>query len=151
MASTILLLFKDEKLKELLDIPEKDRNNLALFRDKYCTQGFGTSELVSSDLPVRIQVYWSTSARTNTTRVFLRTLTFDVYVQRSQIYNALPKDVPLSALRRRQDLISERLRNLLNRKRIEGFLFAVEDEYDANSNTLDYSRKFIDFDIKHIY
>lgn len=140
------MLFKDEKFKELMDIPKADRNNLVKFRDKYLVQSFGTSSIVGSDIPARVHMYWDTMLDIGSDVVFMRYLQFDVYVQVSQQYNALPSN----GLRRRQDLITERLRYLLHRKRIEGFLFMARDDYDMNSNTLEYNRKFIDFTVKHI-
>lgn len=151
MARVLQIIFFDETMMDLMNIPKNERNDIRLFRDKYCTQGFGTSEDVGSDVPVRMHMYWSTQSRTNSDRVHLRFLTFDIFVQRRQIYTAMPKDAPLSALKRRQDLITQRLRHLLHLKRVEGFLITAEDDMDANSNTLDYSRKFIDFAVKHIY
>lgn len=148
LSSVVLKLFKDEKLKELMDIPLADRNNLSKFIRQYVVQSLGTHETIDSTIPVRIHVYWDGMSEIDSRddHLFLRWLSFDVYVQTTQQYGILKSN----GTRRRTDLITERISQLLHNKRVEGFLVRSGKQYDMNSNTLEFSRKKIDFTLKHI-
>lgn len=131
-----------------MGIPLADRDNLSKFIRQYLVQSFGTHETIDSTIPVRVHVYWDGMSEIDNRfdDTFLRWLSFDIYVQTTQQYGALKSN----GVRRRTDLIAERIRQILHNKRVEGFLVRSGKQYDLNSNTLEYSRKKIDFTLKYI-
>ena len=140
-----LLLFNDEKLKELMAIPEKDFNILIAFRDKYCVAGAGTFENIELDTPCRLIIYWDAMSATNNHMVTYRPLDIEIWVQRSKEYG-----VSNNVLDRRQELIASRIKHLITRDRIEHFRFTLENHHDMRSNTQDYNRYFMRFRVKYI-
>lgn len=141
----MLTCFKDEKLKRLMGIPQKEFKNLASFRDKYFVPQHGTADFVDSNIPVRIHMFWDDSVHTNNTDVYVRRLTFDVYVQKSVEYTATN-----FGLDRRHALITQRLKAIITGNRFGGFLFYSPIELDLNSNNYDFYRGFIKFNTKYI-
>ena len=140
-----LLLFNDEKLKELMAIPEDDYYSIIAFRDKYCIAGAGTFENIEMDIPVRLLLFWSTMTQTNNNFVNYRPLDIEIWVQRSHEYG-----VTNNVFDRRQELIASRIKYLLTKDRIEHFKFVFDDMNDMRSNTQDYHRFFIRFRVKYI-
>lgn len=140
-----LLLFNDEKLKELMAIPEKDFYSLIAFRDKYCIVGAGTFENIEIDIPVRLIIYWADMSMTNNHMVTYRPLDIEIWVQRSKEYG-----VSNNVLDRRQELIAQRIKELICKDRIEHFKFYMDEMHDMRSNTQDYNRYYIRFRVKYI-
>jgi hypothetical protein len=145
MRSIRLQLFNDTTVKDLMGIPEEDYNNIFAFRDNYCIAGYGTYEILTMPLTSRILMYWDDLTDTKNHKVGVRPLIFEIWVQNSKQYG-----VTGNIFDRRQDLIAERIKKLFNGKRIEGFLFWFSDMGDLHSNTQDYIRMFIRFEVKYI-
>lgn len=145
LGEIMLTCFKDDELKRLMGIPQKEWKNLASFRDKYFVPQYGTANFVDSTIPVRIHAYWDEAIHTNNTNVYVRRLTFDVYVQKSIEFTATN-----FGLDRRHSLITKRLKAIITGKRFGGFLFYSPIELDLNSNNYDFYRGFIKFNSKYI-
>lgn len=140
-----LLLYNDIELLDLMNLPPKDRI-LTKFRDKYCVSGLLSSNLSDNTLPVRLVISWLSTKSTSNPNIALRPLCIEVYVQRNIEYTATK-----NALDRRQDLITKRIKVLLQEKRIEGFKLRATEIGDLTSNSIDYVRSFITFQTKYIF
>lgn len=133
------VIFKDDELKRLMLIPESA--TIIDFRDKYFIQAGYTSESLTNE-PVRI-IYGHINVGDdeNSECVSKMKLSFDIYVQSKQLYNAT-KD----RLKRRSDLIAERLLFLLKKQRyLFGYRFYNPKENDLGTSTIGYTRKNITF------
>jgi hypothetical protein len=146
LRSIKLALFKDKELLTLMGIPIEHQNNLTMFRDKYCVSGPLSSNLVEKDLTSRLVIYWNETDHTNNDYVGIRPITFEVYVQRSSEYNA-----STNAFDRRQDLIVNHIKRKFNHVRMEGFEMWVDLVGDLTSNSIDYVRSFVRFNMKYIF
>lgn len=140
-----LLLFKDTILKNLLALP--DTTKLVAFRDKYCIAGYNASELVDNTIKSRLVISWAKTTSLSNPETAIRTLCFDIYVQKDIVYTASER----SALVRRQDLIQRRIKQLLHNQRVAGFKFKCTGLNDALSSNTDYAKAFILFDVKYIF
>lgn len=143
-----LLFFNDQKLKDLMLIPDDKKDDLIAFRDYYCVTGVNNSPVViTNDVPVRLTISWMSGSKVNNNdRVLLRKFGIEVYVGLDYEY-----DTKNNALDRRAELILNRIIYLLSEKRIKGFLFKLVDVGDLDSFNYDYMRSFATFNVKNIY
>lgn len=142
-----LLFFNDEKLKNLMLIPDEKKSDLISFRDKYCVTGLNSSPIViTNDIPVRIAIGWMSGSKTNNERVLLRKFGIEVYVGLDYEYDSVG-----NCLDRRAEMIINRIISLLSQKRVGDFLFKVVDLGDLDTFSYDYTRSFVTFNVKSIY
>lgn len=136
------VLFTDEKLRQLMLIPEDC--TITRFRDKYFVEGEGTNEIMT-DEDVRILCYDSQSGETGNKNVFLRYKEFDIYVKRDVLFNATD-----DRLQRRYDLIADRIKYLLCRTQtVCGIRFRVADPgYNLFTKLAGYDRFHVSFSYK---
>lgn len=146
LKNLMLILFNDEKLKDLMAIPIADRNDLILFRDKYCIADVNASASVDNTIPCRLVLSWLSIQQTRNADVAIRPLNVDIYTQKKRQY-----DVTNNALDRRQDMVTKRIKQLIHNERISDFLFRSLNLGDLLSGNLDYSRCFILFNVKYIF
>lgn len=141
-----LTLYNDLKLKDLMDIPTIDKNNVVKIRDNYIISTFNTDALIISETS-RILFRNTNLIETNNFMVKRDSIIFDIYVKNSEEFTTDPVD----RLLRRQLLIAERIYELLAYKTIGNMKFYFADKGDLMSNTQNYKRYFIRFDYKIVH
>lgn len=99
------VIFKDEKQKALMCIPEG--TSITRFIDKYFIEDENTDEILT-DEKVRIVYYDSEGQDTGNMNVFNRYKEFDIYVKNDVLHNATE-----DRLKKRYKLIAERQKYLL--------------------------------------
>lgn len=134
------VLFADDELKKLMKLPE----NISIidFIDNYFVRG-GSANKILSDQAVRI-VYGSltTDELNNTPYVTENTLTFEIYVKKTELHNFSD-----DRLEMRTVAIADRIKYLLTRSRYvqDLYRFRVAAENDMATSTIGYSRYAISF------
>lgn len=98
------VLFKDEKLRELMLLPDNIRVNEFIL--KYFIKDAAADELLVNE-QVRITYYDTQGWHTNNKNVLIKYKEFDIYVKENVLYNATD-----DTLKSRANLIAERLRYL---------------------------------------
>ena len=147
MKDVRLLLFNDNELMDLMLIPEDKREDLVSFRDEYCVVGLNNSpNVITSDIPVRLVLGWSSGSMTNNPNVLLRKVRFEIYVSLTYEYEETE-----NVLDRRAELIESRIIYLLSNKKIQGFKFNLADVGDLDTFSYDYTRSFVTFTVKNVY
>jgi hypothetical protein len=137
----ILELYNDDELKELMLIPEADRRNIAKIRDVYISTAFGSDTIITTE-PCRILYRNISLAETNNINVKRDNIVFEIYVKASNSYIGLEK---------RDELIAERLYQILARKYVGDLKFEPEDKGQLYCSEAGYSRYFIKFWYKTIF
>lgn len=134
------VLFKDERLKELMLLPE-DITILTFIKDYFIRAGYTNTTV--TDEKVRIIYGDIQSDETDAPNVKTNMLSFDIYVKNEHLYNA-----DSDRLRRRSDMIADRLVDLLTSKRYinNHYRFWVaEAPQDLGTRTVGYSRINVSF------
>lgn len=127
------VLFKDEKLRELMCLPADI--TVTQFRDKYFVSDVVANEIVT-DEKVRIVYYDDEGRSTRNKNVKFVLKNFDIFVKEDVLHNATR-----DRLQNRYDLIVERLRYLLTGKwLVQNMHFNFEDDYDLWTKTAGYKR-----------
>ena len=80
------VLFQDERLKELMLLPEK--TNIVQFIDRYFIEASWTNKLLENE-NVRILYADASGADTSVPNVRRNILTFDIYVKMTELRNAI--------------------------------------------------------------
>lgn len=142
----MLLLFNDNELKNLLNIPIADFGNIVAFRDKYVLCDVMSSTIIDPTLSCRLILSWNKMSETHNPNVKVRPLNIDIFVNKKHQYTS-----DKNAFIRRQDKIAHRIKHLLHDKKIEGFRFLTIDMGDLLSNSTDFYRGYIQFSVKHIF
>ena len=117
------VLFKDEKLKTQMLIPEDV--SVQDFIEKYFIRDVSPDEVITTE-KVRVSHYDTQGGDTGNVNVKRKYKEFDIFVHESELHTA-----DTDRLRSRAELIAERIKYLLLReKNICGLRFSYEDEYD---------------------
>ena len=125
------VLFRDEKLKELMKVPEG--TDIMTFQKKYLIRDGSTDELLTNE-KVRIVVYDTEGLATFNKGVHVKYKIFDIFVSEDVEHTA-----DVDRLKSRQVMIAERIKYLLLRNRVcENIHFEYEDEYDLWTKTVGY-------------
>lgn len=136
------VIFPDAELLELMNIPEKYRDDIILFLKKYFVKDVTTDEIVT-DEDVRI-CYSQEAGRSLGMNMVKKYLNFDIYVKDSILHTATN-----DMLQSRDELIAERLKELLTDTRYVCHInFHFEDSYDLYTKTVGYHRYRIAFSYK---
>ena len=135
-------LFKDERLKDLMCIP--NGTSIINFTDKYFIEDQNADEIMT-DEKVRIVYYDSEGRDTGNKNVFNRYKEFDIYVKNDSLHNATE-----DRLKKRYKLIAERLKFLLTKDyHICGIHFECDDPgHNLYTKTVGYKRYHIVFRYK---
>lgn len=136
------VLFKDEKLKSLMLIPEE--TTITKFIEKYFIEDENTDEILT-DEKVRVVYYDSQGRDTGNKNVFNRYKEFDIYVRYDVEHNA-----DNDRLKKRYKLIAERLKFLLlGRDHIYHMHFSCDDPgHNLYTKMVGYRRYHIVFRYK---
>ncbi len=135
------VLFRDEKLRALMLIPEKA--TIIDFITKYFIEDANPDELLT-DEKVRVICYDSDGGALRNPNVKFHYKEMDIYVKDDVLYNASD-----DRLRRRYHLIAERLKYLLLReKNIQHMSFRFENESNLWTKVVGYKRYHITFSYK---
>lgn len=136
------VFFKDEKLKDLMCIPEG--TPITKFVDKYFIEDENSDEIMT-DEKVRITYYDSSGRDTGNKNVFNRYKEFDIYVSNDVLHNATE-----DRLKKRYKLIAERLKYLLLRNdHVCHLHFSCDDPgYNLYTKMVGYKRYHITFRYK---
>lgn len=135
------VLFRDEKLRELMLIPEKA--TIIDFITKYFIEDANPDELLT-DEKVRVICYDSEGSELRNPNVKLHYKEMDIYVKDDVLYNATD-----DRLQRRYRLIAERLKYLLLRqKHIQNLSFYFGSECNLWTKVVGYKRYHITFSYK---
>ena len=125
------VLFRDEKLKELMLVPEG--TDIMVFQKKYFIRDGSTDELLTNE-KVRVVAYDAEGLSTWNKNVRVKYKNFDIFVSEDIEHTA-----DVDRLKSRQVLIAERIKYLLMRQRVcENLRFEYEDEYDLWTKTVGY-------------
>ena len=134
------VLFKDDRLKELMLLPD-NINILTFIKDYFIKSGY--TNITVTDEKVRIVYSDTMSEETDAPNVKRNIISFDIYVKNEHVYNA-----DADRLRRRSDLIADRLVDLLTSKRYinNHYRFWIaEGPQDLGTRTVGYSRINVSF------
>lgn len=135
------VFFKDEKLRELMILPEDC--GILDFVKRYFVEDMSPDELLVNEA-VRIAWYDSEGGDSGNKNVKRKYKEFDIYVKQDHLHNAT-KD----RLQNRCHLIAERLKYLLLRNDyVCRMRFEYEDDYDLWTKTVGYKRYHIAFSYK---
>ena len=125
------VLFRDDKLKELMMVPVE--TDILTFQKKYFIRDGSTDELLSNE-KVRIVAYDEEGSATFNKNVRVKYKNFDIFVSEDVEHTA-----DIDRLRSRQVMIAERIKYLLLRQKVvEHLHFEYEDEYDQWTKTVGY-------------
>ena len=125
------VLFPDQKLKELMLIPEG--TDIRKFQDKYFIRDGSTDELLTNE-KVRIVHHDTEGFDTFNPNVRGKYREFDIFVSEDVEHTATT-----DRLQSRQVLVAERIKYLLLRQRnCQNMTFRYEDEYDQWTKTVGY-------------
>ena len=125
------VLFQDEKLKELMLVPEG--TDIMTFQKKYLIRDGSTDELLTNE-KVRVVTYDEDGSETWNPGVRVKYKNFDIFVSEDVEHTA-----DNDRLRSRQIMIAERIKYLLLRRwDCEHLHFQYEDEYDQWTKTVGY-------------
>lgn len=140
-----LTLYNDTTLKNLLKIPATEKTNIAKVRDKYITNNFGSDTIIVEE---SCRIIYHNVPLTETQNQFVKWdgIIFEIFVKNADEYNATT-----NALDRRQELIADRLIELLSRKYVGSLKFEPKDKGDLYSATQGYKRYFVKFAYKRIF
>lgn len=139
-------LFADKELKELLLIPDTEKNNLLAFEKKYFSNVLVDNEPIE-DRQVRVNYYDGRTVYTDNKDVRLKDIEFDIYVNEKVMFGA-DDDYMIP----RTKLIYERIKKILCRPEgIEGLRFICTDDYQLMSKAIGYRRYHCIFQYKKIY
>lgn len=140
------VLFPDEKLKTLLMIPEKDRENIMAFITEYFVKFPMTDEVVTGH-KVRVIYDEEQSTPMNIPQAVKRKLVFDIFVKSDEVHTADD-----DRLKDRAVLIYERIKYLLTRTQyVCNMRFQAEDDYGVGAKTIGYRRYRGVFSYKKTY
>lgn len=135
------VLFQDERLKKLMLVPEEA--DVIKFIEKYLIENTSGDEILTSE-KVRVIYYDAEGQKTGNMDVKYVTKEFDIYVREDVLYGA-DRDM----LKKRYDLIAERLRYLLTKETyVCGMRFKYEDAYNLWTKTAGYRRYHVVFSYK---
>lgn len=141
------VFFTDAELKELMLIPDKEKNNIVSFVSKYFIESPVPDALVESQ-DVRVNHYESEGYLADHPMVTVKNLHFDIYV-------ATPKQlgVDTDALVERDRLIFERIRTLLSNggRPLLGVRFQCIDDFRLYSKQEGFNRYRGIFTFKKVY
>lgn len=133
------VLFKDEKQKTLMCIPEG--TSITKFIDKYFIEDENSDEILT-DEKVRVVYYDSPGRDTGNKNVFNRYKEFDIYVKDDVVHNATE-----DRQKKRYKLIAERLKYLLlHDDHVCHLRFSCDDPgYNLYTKMVGYKRYHIVF------
>ena len=135
------VLFRDEKLRSLMLIPEDA--SIVDFISRYFIEDANPDELLTKE-KVRIICYDSEGPELRNPHVKLYYKEMDVYVKDDVLYNATN-----DRLQRRYRLIGDRIKYLLLRqKNIQNLSFYFESEYNLWTKVVGYKRYHLTFSYK---
>lgn len=119
------------------------QTTISQFIENFFIEDAGTDQLLTNEL-VRVVHYDSEGNGTGNKNVLLQYKEFDIYVKKSQLYNASN-----DRLKSRCRLIAERIKwILLKDQHIHNLHFEYENEYDMWTKTVGYKRYHIIFSYK---
>ena len=125
------VLFKDEKLKELMLVPVG--TDIMTFQKKYFIRDGSTDELITNE-KVRVVYHDDESGFTINKGVRVKYKNFDIFVSEDVEHTA-----DTDRLKSRQVLVAERIKYLLLRQRVcQNMAFQYQDEYDMWTKTVGY-------------
>lgn len=128
-------IFPDERLKDLMLIPDDKRSNIMSFVTEYFVK-FPLTDEVVTDHKVRVICSEEESGRMNIPQAVLKYLVFDIYVKSDELYTADD-----DRLKDRAVLIFERIKYLLTREEYVCQLrFTPYDDFDLASRVIGYRR-----------
>lgn len=139
------VIFADEKLKELMMIPEAERGNIVAFRDKYCVNETQSDTLIDG-VPVRILYYEDMPVETDSINIMKSRIYFNIYVERKHTH-----DYGSNRLLHRGELIASRLNALMSGKKLHNMTFHCRGIYDLASKREGYDHKVAVFMYKRIF
>lgn len=132
------VFFKDEKLKELMLVPEG--TSITTFTDKYFIRSSASDEVLTTE-KVRIVYYDGEGEMMGSRHVLGHYKMFDIFCSESVERNATN-----DRLKRRQILIAERLKYLILHNPVRyGLHFYPGDEFDVWTKTIGYTAYHVDF------
>ena len=139
------VIFKDDVLKDLMLIPDTNKNNIVLFRDKYFTNDVISDEIMAGE-GVKVVYYDGEPTDTSSIHFMKHRLYIDIFVKKENAH-----DYGLDRMLHRGELIGERLIHLLGGKRHSNIKFFSRGIYDQVSKKEGYDRKTVVFMYKKIY
>ena len=123
-------------------IPEKDRQNIVKFIDKYFVRNPAPDELITNE-DVRI-CYGELAGRPIGKQMINKMLFFDIYVKNDHLH-----DVGNDMLVFRTDTICQKMKEMLtDKKQVCKIDFRYEDDYDLYTKMIGYTRHRIVFSQK---
>ena len=135
-------IFQDAYLKELMCISPK--TTIIDFVENYFIEDASGTDQQLVNEPVRIVHYDNEGTDTGNKNVLLRYKEFDIYVKKTELYNATN-----DRLKSRCKLIAERIKFLLLHDfHIHDLHFEYENEFDMWTKTVGYKRYHIVFSYK---
>lgn len=141
----LTMFFNNSDIKNYMGIPSEDLNSIVTFRDKYFIQSVPGEAIVIDE---KSRIYYRDTNMTETRNVMVKMnyLLFDIYVKTEDEYNV----DSTNRLIRRQDKIWQKIIELINHQRIEGFQFRLCDKGDLYCAIRGYKRYFLKFEYKTI-
>ena len=129
------ILFPDERLKDLLLIPDRDRENIMKFITEYFVR-FPMTDEVLADHKVRVIYDDEEPDDMNIAQAVKAKLVFDIFVKSDHLH-----DVEQDRLKDRAVLIADRIRHLLTRSTyVCGLRFRMGKQFGVGSRTIGYRR-----------
>lgn len=139
------VIFPDEILRDLMMIPEEDRDNIVAFRDKYFVNTVTSDEIID-DTKVKIAYRLDEPSETDSPNVVKNRLYIDIFVESRHAH-----DYGNDRMLHRGDLIASRLNKLIGGKRLHNITFRCRGIYDMTSRREGYDRKTAVFMYKRIF
>lgn len=134
------VIFQDDELKDLMLIPENEKDDIIAFIERYFIEDAMADELLTNE-KVRICYYGEEGTDFGSNHIRKKYISFDIYVHRDQIYAS-----NTDALKTRTKMIAQRLKELLtDRRHVENMSFTYEDDYNLGTKTVGYVRHHITF------
>lgn len=136
------VFFADPELIDLMLIPEKHREDIAVFIQKYFIKAVVTDEIIT-DEDVRV-CYSQSEGRAVGMNMVRKYLNFDIYVKDTELHTAT-----FDLLQSRDELIAEKIKELLtDTKYVCRIDFHYEDSFDLYTRQIGYHRYRIVFSYK---
>ena len=145
IADVVRDLFGDEELKDLMLIPEEDRNSIVAFRDKYfVNQAISDHLLFNQD--VRVLYVDENPTESNSEHVMYHRIYCHIFVRNTQAYT-YGEDRMLH----RGGLIAVKLKRLFCNMPHQNIRFTCRGIYDLASKMEGYDHKCVVLRYKRIY
>lgn len=138
------VLVNDDKLKELMVIPEQDRQNYSKLLEEYFIETY-LSDILTTDSICRLLIYPADTRETLNKFVYADSFIIEIFVP-----SKLDR-LGMENFERRILKIADRLIQLFHNKTINGTSFRLTGKNELMSGSREFKRYFLKFSFKKVY